>query len=253
METDIMILNARRALFACVLLLAAFSRAQAASNILIWPIDPLLAPSASATELWIENTGSDPATMQVRIIGWQQIDGRENYIGQQQDVVASPPIVNIAGRKKQLIRLIRQISAPQGKELAYRILVDEIPPSAGAGQPATGVKLQMRYSIPLFVYGEGANVTPGSANPAPLDHGLLSWRLTHQDGHPALEIRNQGAVHARLSNVALNGRSLGDGLFGYVLANSVRVWPLAATPAPQANLRAQINNDSTPWQAAAQR
>lgn len=93
--------------------------------------------------------------MQVRIVRWQQENGFERYTAQQ-DVVASPPIVTIGTGNKQLIRLIRQGTIPKGVEQAYRIIVDEIPQPDVKASPAIGLRLQMRYSIPLFVYGQGS-------------------------------------------------------------------------------------------------
>jgi P pilus assembly chaperone PapD len=42
------------------------------------------------------------------------------------------------------------------RRTAYRIIVDEIPQPDAKAEPAIGLKLQMRYSIPLFVYGQGS-------------------------------------------------------------------------------------------------
>ena len=49
-------------------------------------------------------------------------------------------------------------------EQAYRIIVDEIlqPDSNDAAQ--MGLKIQMRYSIPLFLYGQGITTYTNSAN-----------------------------------------------------------------------------------------
>ena len=91
--------------------------------------------------------------MQIRIVRWKQEGGYERYTAQQ-DVVASPPIVTIAKGSKQLIRLIKQGTIPSGVEQAYRIIVDEIPQPDAKAEPSMGLKLQMRYSIPLFVYGQ---------------------------------------------------------------------------------------------------
>lgn len=136
----------------------AAGRAQAAATILLWPIDPWLSAEARATELWIQNQGNSATTMQVRIVRWKQEGGYERYTAQQ-DVVASPPIVTIAKGSKQLIRLIKQGTIPSGVEQAYRIIVDEIPQPDAKAEPSMGLKLQMRYSIPLFVYGQGIHTS----------------------------------------------------------------------------------------------
>jgi fimbrial chaperone protein len=145
--------------------MAVAGQAQAAATILLWPIDPWLAADANATELWIQNQGNSATTMQVRIVRWKQEDGHERYTAQQ-DVVASPPIVTIGTGSKQLIRLIKQASVPAGVEQAYRIIVDEIPQPDAKAEPAIGLKLQMRYSIPLFVYGQGSRPSKRGASRA---------------------------------------------------------------------------------------
>lgn len=53
----------------------AVGDANAAATILLWPIDPWLGPETRATELWIQNQGNAPATMQVRIVRWRQEGG----------------------------------------------------------------------------------------------------------------------------------------------------------------------------------
>lgn len=154
----------------------AAGQVQAAATILLWPIDPWLAADAKATELWIQNQGNSPTTMQVRIVRWKQEGGFERYSAQQ-DVVASPPIVTIAAGSKQLIRLIKQGTVPVGVEQAYRIIVDEIPQPDNKAEPAIGLKLQMRYSIPLFVYGQGIPTSKEGAHHAFVDTHNLSWRV----------------------------------------------------------------------------
>ncbi|MEH0884724.1 molecular chaperone [Enterobacter sp. UNJFSC 003] len=224
----------------------------AAATILLWPIDPWLSAEANATELWIQNQGNSATTMQVRIVRWKQEGGYERYTAQQ-DVVASPPIVTIGEGKKQLIRLIKQATVPTGAEHAYRIIVDEIPQPDAKADPTIGLKLQMRYSIPLFVYGQGIPTQKEGAHHALVEPRNLSWRVTQEGGQPALEVRNQGEVHVRLSQVTLEQggqkRTVADGLLGYVLPGSTRRWPLPAGVRQPGQLSAQINARDTQWQS----
>ncbi|SUW63370.1 putative fimbrial protein TcfA [Buttiauxella agrestis] len=231
----------------------ASAQALAAGNILIWPIDPWLAPDAKAAELWIQNQSSEATTMQVRVVGWQQQDGHEKY-QPQQDVVASPPIVQIAGGGKQLIRLIKQNVVPPNQEQAYRIVVDEIPQPRDNTKPQMGLKLQMRYSIPLFAYGAGMVTEEAAGNHANTEPAKLSWRVVDESGKPTLQVTNRGNVHARLSKVTLRQgsqqRVLADGLMGYVLPGSQREWPLPASLSRPDQLSATINARSEQWQTS---
>ncbi|OZU99357.1 sigma-fimbriae chaperone protein [Enterobacter cloacae] len=242
----------RRFGLAGALFLTATGQVQAAATILLWPIDPWLAADAKATELWIQNQGNSATTMQVRIVRWKQENGHERYTAQQ-DVVASPPIVTIAAGSKQLIRLIKQASVPAGVEQAYRIIVDEIPQADVKAEPAIGLKLQMRYSIPLFVYGQGIPTIKEGAHHAVVETRNLSWRVTQAGGQPALEVQNRGDVHVRLSQVALEQggqkRTIAEGLLGYVLPGSSRSWPIPAGVRQPERMSAQINARDAQWQS----
>ncbi|WP_414164089.1 molecular chaperone [Superficieibacter sp. BNK-5] len=233
--------------------LVGINQATAAATVLLWPIDPWLGAEMNATELWIENQGNSATTMQVRIVRWTQEGGYERYQAQQ-DVVASPPILRIDRGSKQLIRLIKQTGAPSGTEKAYRIIIDEIPQPNEPATPQMGIKLQMRYSLPLFVYGNGIRTQVNAAEHADVDKSRLRWRTVQQQGKPALEITNSGNVHLRLSQVSIeqNGKKhkLGEGLLGYVLPGQTRHWPLPAGVTRPDELRATINARDAQWHSA---
>ncbi|MBF2962333.1 molecular chaperone, partial [Pseudomonas aeruginosa] len=131
--------------------------AQAASAVLIWPINPAIEADQPATALWLENRGKQPVTLQVRVLGWSQADFQDVYRNQQA-VIPSPPFVKVEPGRRQLVRLIRQGGQPSTPEDAYRVLIDEVPDgSAGQTQRSPGLALQfqMRYSVPLFVSADG--------------------------------------------------------------------------------------------------
>lgn len=227
---------ARLALFLFATLAA--SLAHAGNSVLIWPIDPKIASDEKATELWLENRGTSTTLMQVRVFSWQQINGQEQYQTQQQ-VLASPPLVRIEPGQKQLVRLIKQNKPAAGQEQAYRVLLDEIPTPKAPTENQAGLNFQMRYSVPLFVYGDG--IDADNADP------VLSWRIINQQGKSFLEVTNRGPGHARLSKATLGGRRLSDGLFGYVLANSVNRWPLSFPASSGAQLVAEL--DDKTWRS----
>lgn len=245
-------MNVRLSVFFRVFALMAFiglgSRQVQAGSLLIWPVDPVINSDESATALWLENQGQEPLHMQLRIFAWEQLDGKEQYLPQD-SIAGSPPMMEIAPGQRQLVRLIRQKPAPAGKEEAWRLIIDEIPvlldqDTAGNKKPRAAIGIQMRYSLPLFTYGEG--LSPGHA----IDDraSQLQWRIvTAADNMPYLEISNQGSHHTRLSNVAFKTSNqqtpVKNGLLGYVLAHSTMRWPLGFTVG-DAELHAKI--DGTP-------
>ncbi len=169
---------------------------------------------------------------------WQQTNSQEQYQTQQQ-VVASPPLVRIEPGQKQLVRLIKQLPPAAGKEVAYRVVLDEIPTPRSVSDNQAGLNFQMRYSVPLFVYGSGLSRDDAKS--------ALSWRQVNASGQRYLELTNRGNGHARLSNVTVGGQRLGNGLYGYVLANSTQRFPL--TSSVSGELSAETNNGQ--WRSAA--
>lgn len=245
--------------FAALAMATRTQPARAASSVMIWPVDPVIEDDQRATALWLENRGSDTVSLQVRVFGWGQSGGRESYLEQEQ-LIASPPVAVIPAGQRQLIRLMNTVPVAEGTEMAYRVLIDELPDAenpADAGQnggnSAIGVKLQLRYSIPLFVNGKGiwTKPVPGkSRDAATMALPSLSWRVVREGGDTFLSIRNTGSAHARLTAVqwvpAMAGASAGapvvinPGLLGYVLAGAEMRWPLSSPPpmghAPEAKV-----------------
>ncbi|MFJ2325502.1 MULTISPECIES: molecular chaperone [unclassified Pseudomonas] len=227
------------------------STAHAASSVLIWPIDPVLEADQQASALWLENRGSETANLQIRVFGWSQSGFAEQYQNQR-DVIGSPPVAKIEPGQKQLVRLTRTKEVPPGQELAYRIIIDEIPSAqpatADGGKTAAAIRFQMRYSVPLFAYGAGLWSKEDSTRARdPKGVGLpqLSWRTVAVDGKPYVEVRNQGAVHARLTDVAIKqagqSKPLAEGLLGYVLPGAVMRWPAPTPLTNDSALQVRVN------------
>ncbi|WP_219097094.1 molecular chaperone [Pseudomonas sp. UMAB-40] len=233
------------------IMLLGVVKVQAASSVLIWPIDPVLEADQQASALWLENRGNETANLQIRVFAWSQSGFNDQYQNQR-DVIGSPPVAKIEPGQKQLVRLTRTREIPPGQELAYRIIIDEIPsaktPASEDGKTAAAIRFQMRYSVPLFAYGAGLwskEDTSRQRDPKGIGLPDLSWRTVAVDGRPYVEVRNQGAVHARLTDVALKQGSqtqpLVDGLLGYVLPGAIMRWPAPGPMAANPALQVRIN------------
>lgn len=237
------------------LTLLASLPAGAATSVLIWPIDPVLEADQKAGALWLENRGTAPASLQVRVFAWRQGDYQEQFQAQR-EIIGSPPVANIPPGQKQLIRLTRTGSSPVGQEQAYRIIIDEIPsplPTDTAGQGTTAaIRLQMRYSVPLFVYGDGlwGKADPqGKRNAEGVGKPQLSWRPVTVQGKPYVEMRNTGPVHGRLTDVVVQhggqAKPLAEGLLGYVLPGASMRWPAPVAPNAGSVIKARVNGQET--------
>ncbi|SDS98390.1 fimbrial chaperone protein [Pseudomonas asplenii] len=234
-------------------LLLGASGAQAASSVLIWPIDPVLEADQQASALWLENRGTETANLQIRVFGWVQ-NAYDDQYQNQREVVGSPPVARIEPGQKQLVRLTRTGQLPPGTEKAYRIIIDEIPAAKPAGGSAddsktsAAIQFQMRYSVPLFAYGVGLWSKEDANRPRdPKSAGVpeLSWRKVAEGGRSYIEIRNRGAVHARLTDVTVKQggqvRPVAEGLLGYVLPGATMRWPVSEPLASGQELLLRVN------------
>lgn len=216
-----------------IFLLAAASAA-AAANLQISPVSIFLRPEQPSGALQLRNMGNEPVYGQVRVFQWDQKDS-DDVLTPTTEVIASPPIVQVAANSNQVIRLVR-MGPPGPAERTYRILIDEI---GNEEAQASGVSFRLRYSVPVFV------LPAAEAGPE-----ALAWRIYRGDGAWMMAVRNSGGVHAQIGamqfiNAAGKNFEVSKGLFGYVLPGRERQWklPLAgdADLAGQLRIEAQVN------------
>lgn len=223
--------------FFSIVLAAALCSGTAAhgANLQISPVSISFQPGQNSAGIQLQNNGDTPLYGQVRVYAWDQRDGIDALTPTTQ-LVASPPIIEIAGKSAQTIRLVRRAgtavgnpSTPGGAEQTYRILIDELP--RGDPQQAN-VAIRLQYSVPAFVL-------PSDTQAAP----QLEWSTFQRAGAWHLRARNTGALHAQIgaTSVTVGSRDvvLSKGLLGYALPGRTREWALpadvaGALPAPLA-------------------
>lgn len=207
----------RRWLLLWVALVCGVARA---AGLQVAPVSLTLQTSQQADGLWLSNTGEAPLHAQVRVFRWTQMQGQER-LQSTTELVVSPPMLELAAAGRQLVRVIRNGPPPAGAtEIAYRVLVDELPLPDAGGQ--AGLNFVMRHSLPVFVAPAGA-AAPTTAQ--------LRWALQRQAGQPVLEVTNDGNGHAQLAELAVVDAAgqphvVHAGLLGYVLPGAVMRWPL---------------------------
>ena len=176
-----------------------------------------IAPQATSTRLLLRNAGEEPVTVQARVYAWSQPHGDDRLVPSD-DLAVSPPIVEVPAGGEQIVRVVRLGPPADGRDRSYRGVVDELPRETATGR---GVKLRVRYVIPAFVRA------PDARPP------VVACRIEGGGAHLACENRGGRAAQlgaSRLRAGSGEGVVLSDGLLGYVLPASRRVWPLAAAP-----------------------
>jgi len=208
--------------FFSIALAVALSSGVAAhgANLQISPVSISFQPGQNSAGIQLQNNGDAPLYGQVRVYAWDQRDGVDALTPTTQ-LVASPPIIEIAGKSVQTIRLVRRAGSPAtpgGAEQTYRILIDELP--RGDSQQGN-VAIRLQYSVPAFVL-------PSDTQAAP----QLEWSTFQRAGAWHLRARNTGALHAQIgaTSVTVGSRDvvLSKGLLGYALPGRTREWALPA-------------------------
>lgn len=215
---------------AALLLLAGLNAAAAqmadpsstGGGLAVAPVQLALTSASRSVSTVVSNYGATPVTVQVRLYSWT-MHGEDEVYGPATDAGFSPPLFRLEPHATQSVRIVAKVP-PGPIERSYRLIVDQLPLAAGAGQ----LQLPVRMVLPVFV--EPAAVV--SRTPA------LEWSA-HQDAQTkriSIGVSNRGAVHVRLVDlVAQDGiRStvVAPGLAGYALAGQERQWSYKADNAP---------------------
>ena len=230
------------AMLACAVL-AAMATAAHAASLQISPVMINLRAAQTATGISLQNDGDTPIYGQVRVFLWDQ-KGGDDVLTPTDELIASPPVMQIAPKSTQTIRLVRRSAAAAGPERQYRVLIDEVPTSAEARE---GVSIKLQYSVPVFVAATAPDVAP-----------QLAWQFFRRDGAWFLRVTNSGTLHAQIGATTLatsDGKQyeLSKGLLGYALAGRQREWRLALAPtlALDGALAIRANINTRPGTASA--
>ncbi|MFZ6658283.1 fimbrial biogenesis chaperone [Undibacterium sp. TJN19] len=163
-----------------------------ASNFEITPVLLELSVSRTAGVIRIVNKDDHPVSLQVRAFEWAQQDN-EDQLNSTEALVISPPMFKIDPGAAQVIRVISRKPAIINAELAYRLLIDEIPE---ADQNA--VNFKFRISMPVFLQPDKATSPK------------INWQID-AGNKQTISVENLGTRRAKLLNISIglpSGRRL---------------------------------------------
>ncbi|RRU71250.1 MULTISPECIES: fimbrial biogenesis chaperone [Stenotrophomonas maltophilia group] len=207
-----------------------------ATSLQVAPTSLQLEARQRAGELWLTNSGTSPVKLQVRVFRWVQQGGKEQLLPTD-ELMASPPMQELAAGQQQLVRVMRPTREPPSAQQYYRLIVDEVPDLATRVE---GMQFVLRYSIPVFVQ-------PASGKLAPQ---LQARLVTLDDGRNGVEVANSGNSYAQIADLALGSvkrpRIVHPGLLGYVLPGQVMRWPIERMAIDRDNdqITAKLNGES---------
>ena len=165
------------------------------------PVRIYMGPRERATAVTLTNEGDTELVMQADIYQWrQQPDGQDELV-LSEDMILSAPILKLAPRSRQVVRLALLRPRPQGLEQTFRLVVRELP-EALPSDDSVQLRIAMAFSMPVFVSPPGAKRALQCAVERDASAGLRAV------------CENQGTAYAQPVDFVLQG----DG--GQALASS---------------------------------
>ena len=229
------------ALCAATLVLASHLGTAHAATLQVSPILVQFYQGTQAQPIWLSNEGDRPMRAQVRVNKWTQTEDGD-ALEVTNELVASPPVMEIGAGKRQLLRIVRRHLASAAEEEGFRIIVDELPDTETASADnSSALNFLLRYSIPVFI-------SPAAGPPKTLEHQAQGQLLLSP---PRMQITNGGKSRIRAARLVHEGKDgqttqVLEGLIGYVLANKQRTWELPPSVAslPPGIFKLKIANDA---------
>lgn len=204
-----------RCLHLAVLLLAAPSAL--AANFNVSPIRLEFTPDQRALAVTLTNNDDRPVVVQASGFVWVQKESKDELIPTN-DLVISPPLVEIGAKGTQVIRVGRRASVTAGAvEKTYRLKLLEVIPAEEAKKQ--GLHFALEISMPVFIAPRLSGDARAAAN--------LEWAATNTPaGELIVSLRNSGNRRTQALNLVVEdakGKQVAshDGMF-YVLAGQTR-------------------------------
>ena len=121
-----------------------------AGQFTVTPVRMFLTPQDRAIAVTITNEGDAPIVMQADLYSWKQKPGGEDDLVLTEDLILSPPVLKLAPKSRQVVRLARVKPVQSADQQTYRMIVREIPEALQAN---SGLQLQvaLAFSLPVFI------------------------------------------------------------------------------------------------------
>jgi fimbrial chaperone protein len=184
------------------------------------PVRMYMGPRDRALAVTITNGGDSEMVLQAESFDWSQTPDGQDQLKPTDDLVLAPPIIKIAPRGRQVVRLALVAPRDASRQLTYRIIVREVPEAAPAAS-AVQVQVALAMNMPVFVTPVGAK--------RKLDCGL-----TRQAAGLRAACANQGTAYAQVRELRVlrDGQPLARFEGGpYILPGATRLIELKANQA----------------------
>ena len=133
-----------------VLALTAIAFPAVAGQFAVSPVRIYMEPRDRATAITLTNEGDEELVLQADVFLWKQKPDGEDDLTLTEDVFLSPPIIKLAPKARQVVRLAMLKPPKSGPQLTYRMIVREVPVAKPADK-SVQVQIALAFSLPVFI------------------------------------------------------------------------------------------------------
>lgn len=133
------------------LCLLVFPAVSIGGSFSVMPVRMFLGPKDRAIAITLENDGDTEVVLQTEVMRWTQDANGVDILDPSDDVVVAPPIIKLAPKAKQVVRLAVVTPRDPGRQMTYRLFVREVPEVQAAKEKTLQQPIALVLSLPVFL------------------------------------------------------------------------------------------------------
>ena len=199
-------------------LLSFFAGSFASAGVFtVTPVRIYMTPKDRAIAVTITNEGDSPVVLQADLNVWRQKADGTDEMSATEDLILSPPIVKLAPKGRQVVRLALLVPQDAARQLTYRMILREIPEATAPNKNAVDVPIALAISMPIFI-------TPPSAKRE------MSCSAARGDAkNLAITCANSGTAYSQIREISVKRKDKIEAHFEggiYVLPGARKTIPV---------------------------
>lgn len=155
----------------------------------VTPVRLYMTPRDRAIAVTLTNEGDTAVVLQADINSWSQKPDGTDELVLTEDLILAPPIIKLAPKARQVVRLALLKPADASKQLTYRMIIREVPEAL----PSTGIQvpIALALSMPVFITPPAAK-RQMDCSTSPADATAVNLRCS-----------NTGTAYAQIREAAI--------------------------------------------------
>ncbi len=155
----------------------------------VTPVRIYMTPRDRVVAVTVANEGDTEVVLQADLNTWRQKpDGTDEQLSTE-DIILSPPIIRLAPKARQVVRLALLKPADTSRQLIYRMILREVPEALPSKDQSIQIPIALALSLPVFI-------TP------PRAMREISCRVVRSDASAlGASCTNTGAAYAQVREV----------------------------------------------------